>query len=100
MKKFPKLAERIKKARKEAGLTQQEMSKALQVSDKAISAYEVGRATPNVHTLKDISRVTHKPIRYFIDEENDEIVLQMKIQSIEKELDEIKQLLRKRGEAA
>jgi transcriptional regulator with XRE-family HTH domain len=100
MKNFPKMAERIKKARKEAGFTQQEMSEALHVSDKAISSYEVGRATPNVRTLQEISRVTHKPIRYFIEEENDEIVLQVKIKAIEKELEDIKQLLRKRGEAA
>lgn len=89
------IGDRIKKARKERGLSQKELGEALQLSDKAISSYEVGRAMPNIDVIKEIGRLTYKPIQYFIeDNDPDDLDLQMKLNSIERELLEIKQLLR------
>ena|SRR5258708_40342668 len=91
------IADKIKKARKEAGLSQKQMGDAMSLSDKAISSYEVGRATPTVDTLREISRVTYKPVTYFLEEgDPDEMNVQMKIRSIERDLMEIKKILKKK----
>lgn len=88
------LATKLKVARQDAGLSQKDMGEALRLSDKAISSYEVGRAVPSIDTLKDISKVTHKPMSYFFDERDPEdFDLQIKIKTIEKELLEIKKIL-------
>lgn len=61
MKQNKSLAKKIKKARKTANLSQKDLGKALKLSDKAISAYEVGRADPSVDVLKKISKITKTP---------------------------------------
>jgi len=88
---------RIKKARKEIGISQKQLAGQLRISDKAVSSYEVGRTTPSFATIKKISKLVHKPISYF-DEDSDpqSLDLQIKIKTIEKELLEIKKLLKKR----
>lgn len=89
------LGERLKKARKERGLSQKELGEAIKLSDKAVSSYEVGRAAPTVDTLKEISRLTYKPISYFVGESDPEdLDLQLRLNAIERELIEIKQLLK------
>ncbi len=94
MKKSLSLADRIHKARKEARLSQKDLAAAIHLSDKAISSYEVGRAVPPVQVLKDIGKVTYKPIGYFVeDTDPDDFELQMKLASIERELLQVKQLL-------
>ncbi len=91
------IGERIKQARKEAALSQKELGDALMLSDKAVSAYEVGRAQPSLETLQKLSRITHKPISYFVDESDpDDFDLQIRIRKIENELLEIKKVLKKR----
>lgn len=91
------LAQRLKQARKSLGYSQREMGEALQLSDKAVSAYEVGRAVPSIETLKHISKLTHRPVSYFLDEGDQvDIDLQIKIKDIERELLEVKKLLQKK----
>ena len=91
------IGKRLKKARKEIGLSQKQLAKALRLSDKAISAYEVGRSTPSFETIRKISKIIHKPITYFDQNVNlNDLDLQIKIKTIEKELLEIRKLLRKR----
>jgi transcriptional regulator with XRE-family HTH domain len=97
-KKYLSLGEKIKKARKEIGYSQKQFGEALQLSDKAISAYEVDRAEPTISTLKNISKITHRPASYFLEDSNTEdLDLQIKIKTIERELLEIKNLLKKRA---
>jgi len=89
--------EYAEKARKEAGLSQRELGEKIGLTDKAISAYEKKRATPTVQTLRDIGKVTYKPISYFInDGESEDIDIQLKIQVIEKELSAIRKILDKK----
>lgn len=91
------LATRFKKARKELGYSQKQMGEALRLSDKAVSAYEVGRATPSLETLKQMGKLTQRPMSYFLDESNqDDVDLQIKIKNIERELLEVKKLLQKK----
>jgi transcriptional regulator with XRE-family HTH domain len=98
MKKRLSLADKIRYARTEAGLSQKELGTKIRLSDKAVSSYEVGRAQPSVDILRDIGDATGRPVTYFIDEErSEEIDLVVKIKSIETELAEIKQALKKMG---
>ncbi len=91
------IGKRVKKARRELGLSQKQLAKALKLSDKTISSYEVGRAVPSFDTICKISKIVHKPIIYFDQGANlDDLDLQIKIKTIEKELLEIKKLLKKK----
>jgi transcriptional regulator with XRE-family HTH domain len=95
VKKSQTIAQRIKKARKAVGLSQKQLGKVLKLSDKAVSSYEVGRATPPIETLREISKVTYKPVSYFLDEENKAVTLESRLQIIERELAEIRKELQK-----
>lgn len=98
MKKRLSIGQKIRYARTEAGLSQKELANKLQLSDKAISTYEVGRAQPGLEVLKDIGQATGRPVTYFIDEERaEEIDFAVKIKLIEKELAGIKQALKEKG---
>ena len=91
------LADKIRQARLDAGMSQRALGYSLQLSDKAVSAYEVGRAVPTVDTLREISRLTEKPLVYFIENEDElDVDLMTKLRKIEKELQEVKQLLLQR----
>lgn len=91
------LAERIKQARLEAGLSQKKLGQAIKLSDKAVSSYEVGRAVPSLDTLKEIGKFTHKPVGYFVDDgDHQDLDLQIRIKTIEKELLEIKKILQQK----
>ncbi len=94
-KKVDYIGQRIKKARLEVGLSQKELGQALQLSDKTISAYEVGRAQPSLEKLKQLSQATHKSISYFLDEKDpNNLDLQLRVKQIEQELIEIKQAIK------
>lgn len=94
MKRRSSFAVKLKKARKAVGLSQKDLGKMLELSDKAISSYEVGRAHPSIDILKKIGEITHKPIQYFLEDETSlEIDIQSRIKSIESELAAIRKLL-------
>lgn len=97
MKSDLQLAKRIKTARRRSGYSQQELAEILKLSDKAVSSYEVGRATPTIHTLREIAEHTNTPLGYFLDEEGSDTNIAHKIGKIEQELAEIKKLLEKRA---
>lgn len=89
------IAKRIRQAREEAHLSQEELAQAVGVSDKSISGYEKGRATPPVNKLKKIAQSTNHPLNYFTDENIDQAAIESKLESIDKQLKEIKKLLQK-----
>lgn len=93
------MGEKIKRARTAAGLSQKDLAGRLQLSDKAVSSYEVGRAQPSIEVLKEISSLTEQPLVYFLDEQpHVDLELQAKLKKIERELAEIKTLLQEREE--
>ena len=51
-----KIADFIKKRRKEIGLTQEELANKLYVTEKAISRWETGRGTPDISLLISLSK--------------------------------------------
>lgn len=60
------LGKRIREARLRSGLSQQELAAAIGVSDKTISAYEVGRVDPPLESLDKLGTATKHPVGYFI----------------------------------
>ncbi len=89
---------KIRSARKQARLSQQELSEAIGVSDKAISAYEVGRSAPRLKVLTKISVATNQSLSYFLSNQPEEISdhILTKLTSIEQELKQLRQLLTKK----
>lgn len=92
------IGKKIRYARTEAGLSQKDLANQLQLSDKAVSTYEVGRAQPGIEVLREIGEATGRPVTYFIEDEGvEEIDFAVKIKNIEIELAEIKKALREKG---
>lgn len=89
------LAKRIRTARQEARLSQSALGKSIGVSDKSVSSYEQGRSTPPFAKLKRIAESTNRPISYFTQENSDDATIASKLLSIERELNEVKKLLKK-----
>ena len=89
------LAEKIRTARIEVGLSQTDLGGAIGLSDKSISAYEKGRAITPIDKLRKISQATHRPLQYFTGETEEDYTVEAKLAAIEKGLKEIKELLEK-----
>jgi transcriptional regulator with XRE-family HTH domain len=94
-KKLDELAKRIREARIEARLSQNALGRSIGVSDKSISAYEQGRSVPPLEKIKRIAESTRHPLSYFTEENNDDATITTKILAIERELAEVKKLLKK-----
>jgi len=92
------LTYKIKKARKESKMSQKELGEALGVSDKAISSYESGRATPPLQTLQRLAKITQRPISYFTgnEEESTKYSIAAILANVERELVEVKKLLQEK----
>ncbi|MEK7526045.1 MAG: helix-turn-helix transcriptional regulator [Patescibacteria group bacterium] len=89
-----KLGKKIQQARKRSRITQEELAKAVGISDKSVSAYEANRISPSLKVLEKIAEKTQSPLSYFF-EENVEGDILAKLKQLEKEFDEIKNLLKK-----
>ena len=63
------LAEKLKEARKNAGLTQTELAEKICVSRQAITKWESGKGIPDVENLKNISKVLDVSIDFLLDDE-------------------------------
>lgn len=89
------LNNKISLARKQANLSQQSLGKAIGVSDKAVSAYEVGRSSPPLKVLQKIADATGKPMSFFLqtsDMPTSDMILS-KMEEVEKLLMEIREKL-------
>lgn len=64
------LADKLKEARKNAGLTQNELAEKLCVSRQAITKWENGKGIPDVDNLKVISKVLNVSIDFLLDDED------------------------------
>ncbi len=75
------LAEKLKDARKNAGLTQTELAEKLCVSRQAITKWETGKGIPDVENLRTISKLLNVSIDFLLDDEEtlDKTVLKEKI---------------------
>ena len=64
------LADKLKEARKNAGLTQVELAEKLCVSRQAITKWESGKGIPDVENLKMLSKVLNVSIDFLLDDED------------------------------
>ena len=71
------LGEKLKKARKQAGLSQEQLSEKLGVSRSAVAKWEADNGIPDVYNLKAISGLLNVTVDYLLDdgEVMDELVL-------------------------
>ena len=63
------LPERLRQARKEAGLTQAELGGEM-LSRQAVSQFELGQAQPSLDALAIIAERTGRPYRWFLPSED------------------------------
>ena len=59
--------EKLKSARKSAGLTQEQLAQKLLVSRQAITKWEAEKGMPDIENLKNISRILNVSIDYLLD---------------------------------
>lgn len=57
--------EKVRKAREDAGLTQEQLAEQCGVTVNSVGHYEGGRAVPKVDTLERIAAATGKPLAWF-----------------------------------
>ena len=67
------LGEKIKKARKEHGLSQEQFAEKLCVSRSAVAKWETDKGTPDIENLKAISSLLNVSIDYLLDDGEKEI---------------------------
>ena len=89
-----KIGKRIKEARKNKSITQDELANSIGISDKSISAYESDRIDPPLQILEKIAETTGQPMSYFIEEKVESAIL-AKLNDVERQFKEIKSLLKK-----
>ena len=61
------LGEKLRSARKNAGLTQEQLSEKLLVSRQAITKWEAGKGMPDIENLKQLSKLLNISIDYLLD---------------------------------
>lgn len=71
------LGEKIKKARKECGLSQEQLAEKMSLSRSAIAKWEAGNGLPDVDNLKTLARLLNVSVDYLLDDTGkmDELVL-------------------------
>ncbi len=89
------IGEKIKQARKTKRFTQDELARAIGVSDKSVSAYESSRINPPLPVLEKIAESTNHSMSYFL-EDTLEADIMAKLKEIEVQFSEIKELLKRR----
>ncbi|MBN2463039.1 MAG: helix-turn-helix transcriptional regulator [Dehalococcoidia bacterium] len=63
---------RIQQARRELGITQQELAARLDCTQAALSNYELGKRRLYLANLEQIASVLGKPLNYFTESDADE----------------------------
>lgn len=77
------LADRLKQIRKENGITQSTLAKALNVSQNAVYNWENDKCEPNIETLKKISEFFNIPVTEFFGDTRIDIMTEFDVAKIE-----------------
>lgn len=67
------IAEKIKTARNQAGLSQQELADRLHVSRSAVAKWEAGKGLPDIENLKSISKLFGMTLDELVDDEEEDV---------------------------
>lgn len=90
------LSQKLKKLRKEQGLTQLDLSETLFVSRQAISGWEAGTSRPSTENLQFLSKLYNVPLEYLLDDSKDLPINRINSEKIAKEAkDDIKEKRKK-----
>lgn len=65
------IAGNIISLRKQQGMTQADLAKQVNYSDKAVSRWEKGEVVPDIETLQKISEALNVPLEYLLQEHNE-----------------------------
>ena len=65
------IPQNIIRLRKLQGLTQLDLAKQINYSDKAVSRWEKGEVLPDIETLQNLSHVFNVPLSYLLEEHED-----------------------------
>ena len=60
------LGNRIRQARKDAGLRQIRMAQLLNTTQSAVSLYEAGQRSEGIDMLLNVSRILNRPLHFFL----------------------------------
>ncbi len=66
---FKEIGRKIQKAREESGMTQVDLSRALGITQAALSNYELGKRRLYLHQIEQIAGLLGKNLDFFITEE-------------------------------
>ena len=66
-------SERVKKVRKEAGLTQKELAQLLQLSIGTIAMWETGKREPKLETMAYLSKTLNMSVDYLLGLSEDDL---------------------------
>jgi transcriptional regulator with XRE-family HTH domain len=62
--------EKLKKARKEAGLSQEQLAEKLSVSRSAVAKWENDKGMPDIQNLKALASLLNTSIDYLLDDDS------------------------------
>ena len=65
------LDKKLARLRKREGLSQAEVSEALDVSRQAVTKWETGTSRPSIENLQSLSRLYNVPLEYLLDDSKD-----------------------------
>ncbi len=80
-----KFGVKLRRARENFGLTQEELSKAVGLSSEFISLLEIGKRTPSVDSLFRLSEFLKKDLGYFLQESEENFQLLLKENKLSRE---------------
>ncbi len=65
------LGQRIRTARKDAGMSQGQLATALNTTQSAISLYEAGQRSVGIDMLLNVARILNRPLHYFLGQDGE-----------------------------
>lgn len=94
-KKLPELGKRIRLARMNMGMTQEELANEIGISSKSISALEVGRVEASISQIQAIAVVLEEPVSYFTGDATSMVA--SRISRVAIELEQIRKMMQSAG---
>src|SRR5713226_5698955 len=65
------LGQRIRSARRDAGMSQGQLATALNTTQSAISLYEAGQRSVGIDMLLNVAKILNRPLHYFLGDDGD-----------------------------
>lgn len=79
------LGKKLRRARENLGLTQEELSRAVGLSSEFISLLEIGKRTPSLESLRKLAKFLKKDVAFFMEEKEAAFVSLLKDKKLNRE---------------